>query len=133
MRLRSFKIIMLTSTALLFSAFSCEEKDEVNCPVIQAKFLSLVAEIVTIQSDFTEPDFSDGLDQAECTSYSGWITGWSGKINELIALAKKGKSCDFVKDFIKDQGYTEDQVDQYIGDREDEIKSLKADLDSYCK
>ena len=125
-------MIMLTFTAILFSAFSCEDKEEVNCTVIQGKFLALAAELLSIQTTYTAPDFSNGLDPAECASYSTWITTFSGKINEIITLAKKGRSCAFVKDFVKDQGYTEEQLDQYILDSEEEIKSLKANLASYC-
>ena len=129
---KSLRIVLVSVTLILISAFSCEDKDEVNCTVIQAKFLALAAEIITVQNNFNPPDYTDGLDAAECAEYSTWATAWSGKIEELIALAKKGKSCPFVKDFVKDQGYTEDQLDQYISDREEEILSLKDDLASNC-
>lgn len=130
--MKTLRLLAICSTFIFLASFSCEEKDEVNCTTLQVKFASLTAQILSIQGDFNPPDYTDGLDQAECTEYSGWITAWSGKIEELIALAKKGRSCPFVKDFVKDEGYTEDQLDQYISDREEEILSLKDDLASNC-
>ena len=129
---KSLRIILASLVLIFITAFSCADKEEVNCTVIQGKFLALAAELVSIQTNYTAPDFSNGLDPAECTSYSTWITTFSGKIDEIITLAKKGRSCAFVKDFVKDQGYTEEQLDQYIVDSEEEIKSLKANLASYC-
>lgn len=130
--MKTLRTLIVSFFVLFLLSFSCEDKDELNCTTIQVKFAALTAQILTIQDDFTPPDYTDGLDAAECAEYSAWITSWSDKIEDLIALAKKSKSCAFVKDFVKDQGYTEDQLDQYISDREEEILNLKDDLASNC-
>jgi hypothetical protein len=82
-----------------FSVACNDDDDKVDCEKIEG------------QIDDLEDDYNDAWEDEDCERIGDLY-------DELIALVKKGKSCDFVDDMIDDWGA--DDFDDFIDMLEDE-------------
>lgn len=106
-------VLAMLMLAMSFAFVSCnkDDDDKLDCDAIENQLEDL------------DDDIDDAFDSGDCGDLED-------ALNEYISVIKKGKSCEFVIEEAEDNGYDEDEIDDYIEDLEELVDLLVDDCNA---